>query len=137
LIFVLEEVPWILLDCTASSIWNSIWRIVDAINECKQLRIQFPEDHCSIQQKQIAAAFKEKSAVGFNNCVGVIDGLVICSEKPTEKFVHMMKTGSRAFYCGRKGRFGYNMQAVCDAEGHFLSVWINHPASASDFISFI
>jgi hypothetical protein len=29
------------------------------------------------------------------------------------------------------------MQAVCDAEGRFLSVWINHPASASDFISFI
>jgi hypothetical protein len=35
-------------------IWNSIcWRIVDAINECEQLRIRFPEDH-SIQ-RQIAA----------------------------------------------------------------------------------
>jgi hypothetical protein len=118
-----------------TSIWNSIWRIVDVINECEQLRIRFPEDH-SIQ-RQIAAGFKEKSNVGFDNCVRAIDGLLICSEKPTEKFAHMMKTGSRAFYCGRKCRFGYNMQAVCDAEGRFLSVWINHPASASDFISFI
>jgi hypothetical protein len=118
-----------------ASIWNSIWRIVDAINECEELRIRFPEDH-SIQ-RQIAAGFKAKSDVGFDNCVGAIDGLLICSEKPTEKFAHMMKTGSRAFYCGRKCRFGYNMQAVCDAEGRFLSVWINHPASASDFIAFI
>jgi hypothetical protein len=45
----------------------------------------------------------------------------------------MMKTGVRAFFCGRKSKFGYNMQAVCDADGRFLSVWINHPASASDF----
>jgi hypothetical protein len=118
-----------------SSIWNIIWRIVNAINKCNELQIRFPTDH-SIQ-RQISAAFKEKSAVGFDNCVGCIDGLLICTEKPTEKFANMMKTGSRAFYCGRKSRFGYNMQAVCDAEGRFLSVCINHPASASDFISFM
>jgi hypothetical protein len=29
------------------------------------------------------------------------------------------------------------MQAVCDAEGRFLLVCINHPALASDFISFL
>jgi hypothetical protein len=118
-----------------TSIWRSIWRIVEAINECEQLRIIFPEDHSV--QKEIAAAFKQKSDVGFDNCVGAIDGLLICTEKPTETFAHVMKTGSRAFFCGRKSRFGYNMQAVCDAEGRFLSVWINHPASASDFISFM
>jgi hypothetical protein len=118
-----------------TSIWKSIWRIVVAINECEELRIQFPKDHSV--QKQIAAAFKEKSDVGFDNCVGAIDGLLICTEKPMESFAHVMKTGSRSFFCGRKNKFGYNMQAVCDAEGRFLSVWINHPASASDFISFI
>jgi hypothetical protein len=78
-----------------------------------------------------------KNDVGFDNCVGAFDGLLICSEKLTEKFAHMMKTGSRSFYCGQKCQFGYNMQVVCDAEGCFLSVWINHPALASDFISFI
>jgi hypothetical protein len=129
------------LDCIAShglshtSIWRSIWRIVVAINECEQLHIIFPEDHSV--QKEIAATFKEKSDVGFDNCVGAINGLLICTEKPTENFAHVMKTGSRAFFCGRKSRFGYNIQAVCDAEGRFLSIWINHPASASDFISFM
>jgi hypothetical protein len=29
-----------------------------------------------------------KSDVGFENYVGAIDGLLICSEKLTEKFVH-------------------------------------------------
>jgi hypothetical protein len=79
-----------------TSIWSSIWRIVIAINECEQLHIKFPEDHSF--QKQIAATFKEKSNVGFDNCVGAIDGLLICTEKPTEKFAHAMKTGSRAFF---------------------------------------
>ena len=63
------------------------------------------------------------SQVGIDNCVGAIDGLLICTEKPSEKFASMMKTGIRAFFCGRKSKFGYNMQVVCDAEGRFLSVW--------------
>jgi hypothetical protein len=29
------------------------------------------------------------------------------------------------------------MQAVCDADGQFLSVWINRPASTSDFMAFL
>jgi hypothetical protein len=49
----------------------------------------------------------------------------------------MMKTGSRVFFCSRKSKYGYNMQAVCDAEGRFLSVWINHPASTSNFMAFL
>jgi hypothetical protein len=118
-----------------SSIFNSIWRVVRAINRCNELRIQFPADH-SIQ-RNIAEGFKAKSRVGFDNCVGCIDGLLIWTEKPAENEAHEMKTGSKAFFCGRKGKFGYNLQAVADANGRFLSVWIIHPASSSDFISFI
>jgi hypothetical protein len=118
-----------------TSIWNCIWRIVVAIIKSDELQIEFPEDHSV--QRQIAAGFKNKSQVGFDNCVGAIDGLLICTEKPTEKSASMMKTGSRAFFCGRKSKYGYNMQAVCDADGRFLSVWINHPASTSDFMAFL
>jgi hypothetical protein len=42
-----------------TSIWNSIWRIVDAINECEQLHIRFPEDH-SIQRQIAATMWKWK-----------------------------------------------------------------------------
>jgi hypothetical protein len=118
-----------------STIFNSIWRIVHAINECESLRILFPSDHNV--QRQIAAGFKAKSQVGFDNCVGAIDGLLIWTEKPSEKAAHEMRTGSKAFFCGRKGKFGYNLQAVADSDGRFLSVWLIHPASSSDFISFI
>jgi hypothetical protein len=118
-----------------SSIFKASWRIVYAINHCQELQIRFPTDHD--KQKRIAAGFKEKSQVGFANCVGAIDGLLIKTEKPTEKEAQKMKTGSKAFFCGRKGHFGFNMQAVCDANGKFLAVWIIHPASSSDFISFI
>jgi hypothetical protein len=31
----------------------------------------------------------------------------------------------------------YNLQAVADADGKFLAVWLIHPASSSDFISFL
>lgn len=48
-----------------------------------------------------------------------------------------MKCGSGRFYCSRKGKYGFNMQGVCDARGRFLQLWIKHPAAASDFLAFI
>jgi hypothetical protein len=118
-----------------STVFNCIWRVVRAINKCKQLKIQFPSDHDV--QRRIAERFKEKSQVRFNNCVGAIDGLLIWTEKPSEAAARKMKTGSKAFFCGRKGKYGYNLQAVADADGRFLAVWLIHPASSSDFISFL
>jgi hypothetical protein len=44
---------------------------------------------------------------------------------------------SGCFFCGRKHKFGFNMQAICDAKGRFLEVWITAPASASDYITYI
>jgi hypothetical protein len=87
-----------------STIFNSIWCVVRAINKCQELKIQFPADHNV--QRQIAESFKAKSRIGFDNCVGCIDGLLIWTENPSEKQAHEMKTGSKAFFCGRKGKFG-------------------------------
>ena len=41
------------------------------------------------------------------------------------------------FFFAGKHKFGFNLQAVCDSENHFLEFWITHPASASDFIMFM
>ena len=41
------------------------------------------------------------------------------------------------FYCGRKGKFGLNLQAVCDARRQFTYISLQHPASASDYLAFI
>jgi hypothetical protein len=36
-----------------------------------------------------------------------------------------------------KNKFGLNTKATCDADCQFLEIWITHPASSSDFLSFI
>ena len=43
----------------------------------------------------------------------------------------------RKFYCGRKGKFSLNLQAVCDARRWFTCISLQHPTSASDYFAFI
>ena len=38
--------------------------------------------------------------------------------------------------CGRKGKFGLNMQGACDAKGRFLDISIGYPGSTSDYLAF-
>lgn len=118
-----------------STLFCSVWRIVSAINNCEELKISFPSDH--EEQRSIAKQFLARSAAKFENCVGCIDGLLIHTEKPMERELEITKCGSNTFYCGRKNKFGYNMQGVCDANGKFTAVWILHPAASSDYISLI
>jgi len=113
-----------------------IWPVIEAINHCPDLDICFPVKH--IDQRQIARKFKEKSHAGFDCCVGAIDGLLIWTEKPTERDCRMFgNIQSGSFFCGRKHKFGFNMQAICDSDCRFLEFWIANPASASDYISYV
>ena len=50
-----------------TEVYYSFWNIIDAINACPQLRIKFPNEYD--KQKEIAAGFQQKSAVGFPNCI--------------------------------------------------------------------
>jgi DDE superfamily endonuclease len=118
-----------------STLFECVWRVVSAINNCPELKIQFPESH--EEQKLVGLQFQTRSAAKFKNCVGCIDGLLICTEKPMESELEITKCGSKSFYCGRKSKFGLNMQGVCNAEGKFLAVWIIHPAASSDYISLL
>ena len=65
-----------------NDVYNSIWDIVDAINLCVKLRIKFPSQD---EQKRIASSFARKSSVGFDNCVGCIDGILAWMNKATKK----------------------------------------------------
>jgi hypothetical protein len=69
--------------------------------------------------------------------VTAIDGMLVWTEKPSQNDCLLMKCGSGRFMCGRKGKFGFNLQGVCDAQGRFIEAWITNPASSSDYISFI
>lgn len=112
-----------------------VWIVVDAIHKCPSLEIKYPESH--EEQLKIAEGFKNKSAVGIEICAGAIDGLLVWTEQPTKADCEEMGKGQREFYCGRKHKFGWNLQAVCDSNGKFLEVWIKFPGSASDYISFL
>ena len=85
----------------------------------------------------LATEFIGQSQAGFNNCVGCTDGMLLWMEKPSKQQCAEAGVDSSKFYCGRKGKYGLNLQAVCDAYHHFIDVSLQHPASTSDYLSFV
>jgi DDE superfamily endonuclease len=117
-----------------SEVFVSVWQVVDAVNRCPQLAFTFPE--CHEEQKKLALGFKERSEVGMDCCVGAIDGLLLWIERPSKRDLDESTVGAKKFFCGRKHKYGMNLQGTCDARGRFLDLSICHPASTSDFLAF-
>ena len=115
-----------------SSVYNSVWAVVDAVNSTPELDIKFPDYE---EQELIAQRFKTKSGAGFDNCIDALDGLIIWTQKPTKPYCDQVKIGEKSFFCGRKNKFGLNLQAMCDDKLIFRFADIRFPASASDYIS--
>jgi DDE superfamily endonuclease len=57
-------------------------------------------------------------------------------ENPSTADCEQAACGAKKFFCGRKHKFGLNLQGTCDAEGRFLDISIAHPASCSDFLAY-
>jgi hypothetical protein len=119
---------------SVKEVYRSVGIIVDTINNCHELRIQFPMDHAA--QKKVALGFKAKSVAGFDCCIGAIDGILIWTECPNANDCIRSKNGPLKYMCGRKKKFGLNMMGTCDAEGRFLNIQIGHPGSTSDYLAF-
>jgi hypothetical protein len=113
---------------------ESVRYVIDAINECPEFKIEFPSDHT--KQREITLGFKQKSQANFAICCGAIDGLLIWISKPSLFDCTQFGFQDGRFFCGRKNKFGLNMQAVCDAQHRFLDVDISHPGATSDHIVF-
>ena len=113
----------------------SVWAVVDAMNRCPSLNFQFPTTESECQA--ISTEFAARSKAGFTNCIGCIDGLLIWLEKPSKKQCEQVGVHTGKFYCGRKGKFGLNFQGICDARQQFTYISIQHPTSASDYLSFV
>ena len=107
--------------------------IINAINATPSLAIQFPT--CHAKQREIALGFKQKSTPEFDCCVGALDGMLVWIEKPTEKDSEVAKCGTKKFFCMRKGKFGINLQAMCDSNRKFLFCNINWPGTTSDHMA--
>ncbi|KAL7552690.1 hypothetical protein ACHAWF_015923 [Thalassiosira exigua] len=118
-----------------SSVFESIDDVIDAINQCKELKIEFPA--CHERQREIAAGFRAKSTwARFGRCVGCIDGIIIWTHKPSKEDCDEVGVDEKKFFCGRKSKFGLNMQAVCDDKRRFVHVSINYGAASSDHMAF-
>jgi len=117
-----------------TEVFNSVWKVVDAVINCESLHIGYPTD-CN-KQKEIAKGFKAKSYAGFGACVGAIDGMLIWTEKPHARDCGNSEVGARKFFCGRKKKHGLNLQAVCDSNRKFLDISILHPGTTADFLCF-
>jgi DDE superfamily endonuclease len=115
-------------------VYKSVWLVVEAINQTRHFDIKFPDTY--EEQRKIANEFRLISYVGFNNCAGCVDGILIWITKPTIKDLEEVKIGSKKFFCGRKKKFGLNMQATCGSRRRFLDIDIQHPGATSDYLAF-
>jgi hypothetical protein len=113
---------------------ESVWEVVDVVHKSHQLEIIFPE--CHDKQLEIARGFEKKSDINISNCVGAIDDILIWINKPSTLDEKAIKFGPSKFFCGRKKKFGLNMQATCASNLMFLDVEIKFPGAASDFYAF-
>jgi DDE superfamily endonuclease len=118
-----------------SEIFTSVWMIVDAIHQTRKLDIIFPKSH--EEQRRLAREFHSVSKAGIDICVAATDGILIWIPKPTDHECEKMQCGAKKFFCGRKKKFGLNMQGTCDVKGRFLDVSIYHPGSTSDYLAFV
>ena len=118
-----------------TDVYCSVWVVVHATNRCPCLKFRFPAT--AVECQEIAEDFTFRSKAGFDNCVGCIDGMLLWIEKPFPKECEKIGVDSGKFYCGWKAKFGLNLQGVCDACHRFTYISVQHPASASDYLSFV
>jgi hypothetical protein len=117
-----------------ASTMESVWAVVEAVNSLDEFVIEYPSSE--EDQLKIAQEFQNVSNVQFGNCAGAIDGILIWILKPSEKDAADAGCGRRKFFCGRKGKFGLNCQAVSDVRGRILDLSIGLPGASSDCIAF-
>jgi hypothetical protein len=113
---------------------DSVWCVVDAVNQLPNFHIEYPRSRA--EQMKIAKGFEETSDVGFPNCAGCIDGLLIWTHKPSEEDAKKAGVGRKKFLCGRKGKFGLNCQAISDVRGRILDISIVYGGASSDCLAF-
>lgn len=117
-----------------TSVFESVWIIVEAVNELSAMKIEYPSD--VEVQKKIAVGFRNVSKVKFDCCAGAIDGILIWMHKPSMRDANAAGVGQKKFLCGRKGKFGLNCQAVCDVRGQIIDISITYGGSSSDCLAF-
>ena len=117
-----------------TAVMDSVWSVVEAVNLLPEFHIEYPKSYT--EQKNIARGFEQASAVGFSNCAGAVDGVLIWILKPTKEDASAAGIGRKKILCGRKGKFGLNCQADSDVSGRILDISIVYGGASSDCMAF-
>ena len=62
-----------------TEVYDSVWFVCDAVLACPAMEIEFPTSHEA--QYKMAKRFQEKSNADYDCCAGVIDGMLVWTEK--------------------------------------------------------
>jgi hypothetical protein len=117
-----------------TSVFFSIWGVIDCVNKCSQFEIRFPDYKT---QKDIADGFKKRSGAKFEFVMGAIDGILIWILKPFRQECRLAECGEKSFNCSRKDKYGLNMQAICDDELRFFYIDLSWPGATADYLAWI
>jgi hypothetical protein len=116
-----------------ASALDSVWAVVEAMNSLDEFIIEYP--NLEDDQLKLAQEFQNLREVQFSNCTGAIDDILLWILKPPEEDAAEVGCGRRKFFCGCKGKFGLNCQAVFNVRGQFLDLSIGLPGALSDCIA--
>jgi hypothetical protein len=118
----------VLYGVSPEGFYTSLWLVLAVI--VRTYRIQFDMQEASLQK--VAAGFLDRQRKKvFRKVAGALDGMIVKIRRPsTREFPKPMQT-----WC-RKGYYGLNVQAVCDAARRFTFVAIDCPGSVHDSLAF-
>ena len=117
-----------------TEVLSSVWIFVEAINECPQFNIAYPDS--LEEERKIEAGFEVASTPGIPNCAGAIDGILIWMLKPSLKEVTHTSIDQKKYLCGQKYKLGLNCQAITDCQGRILDISIKCGGVSSDCLAF-
>ena len=113
------------------SFYEYSYRVIDAINNCSELRYHFPTTPSQI--RAAAQDFQKCSSQGiFEGCVGAVDGLVLRTRAPSKGAVGNVQ----AFFSGHYMTYGHNIIVVCDSSCRFIYMAANSPGGCNDLAAY-
>ena len=80
---------------TLTSVYASVWGVIDAINSTSVLGYPFPSHE---RQSEIAKGFRNMSRAGFDKVIGALDGIVICTLRPSVSECRAVNCGQVIFF---------------------------------------
>ena len=76
-----------------TTVYDSLWIIVDVINQCNELEFHFPTK----EEQKICEGFKHKSGAGFDNVIGALDGMLVWTLKPSPESCSLLQIGEKIY----------------------------------------